>query len=195
MAKARDIPGLHASMPFAEAAAATVAVRAEELFENAEGVLDTSVLECVHDMRVATRRLRAVLEIYAPCFPKAEDPPLLRGGRPPPDAPGPRRAPGVLLDRRAGLEGVLPKADAPGIEAFAAPVREEQERGNATLAQALEHAESTALRDRLRLLAASAVEREPPPEADAEAAREPEPEPLAAATGPNGAGPGQAGPA
>ena len=40
MAKARDIPGLHASMPFAEAAAATVAVRAEELFEHSAGVLD-----------------------------------------------------------------------------------------------------------------------------------------------------------
>src|SRR3954451_10926142 len=164
MAKARDIPGLHASMPFAEAAAATVAVRAEELFENAEGVLDTSDIERVHDMRVATRRLRAVLEIYTPCFPKAEYRPLLKEVKALADALGPRRDPDVLLDRLADLEGVLPKADAPGIEAFAAPVREEQERGNATLAQALEHAESTALRARLRLLAASAVEPEPPPE-------------------------------
>src|SRR4051795_2638566 len=195
MAKARDIPGLHASMPFAQAAAATVAVRAEELFEHAEGVLDTSDIERVHDMRVASRRLRAVLEIYAPCFPKDQFRALLKEVKALADALGARRDPDVLLDRLATLEAVLPKADAPGIEAFAAPVRTEQERGNATLAQALEHAESTALRDRLRLLAASAVEPEPPPEADAEAGRAPEPEPLAAATGPNGAGPGQAGPA
>jgi CHAD domain-containing protein len=193
MAKARDIPGLHASMPFAEAAAATVAVRAEELFEHAEDVLDTSDIERVHDMRVASRRLRAVLEIYAPCFPKDRYRPLLKEVKALADALGARRDPDVLLDRLAGLEGVLPKADAPGIEAFAAPVRDEQERGNATLAQALEHAESTDLRDRLRLLAASAVE--PPPEAEAGAAGEPEPEPPAAVTGPNGAGPGQAGPA
>jgi CHAD domain-containing protein len=161
MAKARDIPGLHPSMPFAEAAAATVAVRAEELFEHAEGVLDTSDIERVHDMRVASRRLRAVLEIYAPCFPKHEFRPLLKEVKALADALGARRDPDVLLDRLTGLERVLPKADAPGIEAFAAPVREEQAQGNETLAQALEHAEATDLRGRLALLAARATEPEP----------------------------------
>src|SRR3954462_8465209 len=143
MAKARDIPGLHASMPFAEAAAATVAVRAEELFENAEGVLDTSDIERVHDMRVATRRLRAVLEIYAPCFPKAEYKALLGGVKALADRLGARRDPHVLLDRLAALEAVLPKPDAPGLEALAPLVHEEQARGSETLARALEHAEST----------------------------------------------------
>src|SRR5918912_1440801 len=133
MAKAREIPGLHATMPFAHAAAATVAVRSEELFEHAEGVLD---------MRVASRRLRAVLEIYAPCFPSEQFKPLLKEVKALADALGARRDPDVLLDRLEALEGVLPKADPPGIEAFAAPVRAEQERGNATLAEALEHAES-----------------------------------------------------
>src|SRR3954452_789776 len=99
MAKARDIPGLHATMPFAEAAAATVAVRAEELFEHADGVLDTSDIERVHDMRVATRRLRAVLEIYAPCFPKDRFRPLLKEVKALADALGARRDPDVLLDR------------------------------------------------------------------------------------------------
>src|SRR3954466_7424021 len=157
MAKARDIDGLHADLPFAQAAAATVAVRAEELFEHSENVLDTTDIERVHDMRVASRRLRAVLEIYAPCFPKAAFRPLLKEVKALADALGARRDPDVLLDRLMALETVLPKADAPGIEAFAAPVRDEQARGNETLAQALEHAASTALRDRLRLLAASAV--------------------------------------
>ena len=46
-------------------------VRAEELFEHADGVLDTDDIERVHDMRVATRRLRAVLEIFAPVLPRA----------------------------------------------------------------------------------------------------------------------------
>src|SRR3954447_277349 len=182
MAKARDIPGLHASMPFAEAAAATVAVRAEELFENAEGVLDTADIERVHDMRVATRRLRAVLEIYAPCFPKAEYGPLLREVKALADALGARRDPDVLLDRLAELETVLPKADAPGIEAFAAPVREEQARGNETLARALEPPESPDRRGRLALLAASATAPEPQPEPVATAVAEAE----AAAAG-NGA--------
>ena len=160
MAKARDIEGLHASMPFAEAAAATVAVRAQELFEHSEHVLDMADIERVHDMRVASRRLRAVLEIYAPCFPKAQFKPLLREVKDLADALGERRDPDVLLDRLATLEATLPKANIPGIEAFAAPVREEQLRGNETLAAALEHAERTDLKGRLTLLAASAIEPE-----------------------------------
>src|SRR3954469_12870515 len=106
MAKARDIDGLRADLPFGQAAAATVAVRAEELFEHADGVLDTTDIERVHDMRVATRRLRAVLEIYAPCFPRAEFKPVLEEVKALADALGARRDPDVLLDRLAALEGV-----------------------------------------------------------------------------------------
>jgi CHAD domain-containing protein len=195
MAKARDIPGLHADMPFAEAAAATVAVRADELFEHAEGVLDTSDIERVHDMRVASRRLRAVLEIYAPCFPKDRFRPLLKEVKDLADALGARRDPDVLLDRLADLEDALPKADRPGIEAFAAPVRTEQDEGNATLAAALEHAERTDLRGRLALLAASAVEPEEPPEAEPEAEPVPEPVPEAPVAATPGSSADGAGPA
>ena len=57
-----------------DAAAKVVAVRAQELVDHADNVLDTTDIERVHDMRVATRRLRAVLEIFAPCFPKRPAP-------------------------------------------------------------------------------------------------------------------------
>src|ERR671932_1988320 len=175
MAKARDIPGLHASMPFAEAAAATVAVRAAELFEHAEGVLDTSDIERVHDMRVASRRLRAVLEIYAPCFPPDQFKPLLKEVKALADALGARRDPDVLLAQLERIEAALPKADAPGVEAFAGPVRAEQARGNEVLAAALDHAERIELRGRLAVLAESAV-------APPEAVEAPEPEAPPAAS-------------
>jgi inorganic triphosphatase YgiF len=164
MAKARDIPGLDARMPFAEAAAATVAVRAEELFEQSENVLDITDIERVHDMRVASRRLRAVLEIYAPCFPVDEFKPILREVKALADALGARRDPDVLLDQLAKLESTLPKANVPGVEAFAAPVHDEQARGNEILAAALDHAERTGLRRRLAVLASRAVAPEPEPE-------------------------------
>ena len=167
MAKAREIPGLHAGMRFAEAAAATVAIRAEELFEHSENVLDTSDIERVHDMRVASRRLRAVMEIYAPCFPRDEFKPLLREVKDLADALGARRDPDVLLEQLAKIETALPKTDAPGVEAFAAPVHAEQAEGNEVLAAALDHAERVDLRGRLALLAASAVA---PEEADVAAA-------------------------
>src|SRR4051794_32428008 len=163
MAKARDIDGLRADLPFAEAAAATVAVRAEELFDHADGVLDTTDIERVHDMRVATRRLRAVLEIYAPCFPPERFKPVLSEVKALADALGARRDPDVLLDRLAGLEDVLPKVARPGLEAFAAPAREEQSHGNRVLEAALAEAERANLRERLAALAAAATE----PDADA----------------------------
>jgi inorganic triphosphatase YgiF len=157
MAKARDIPGLHARMPFAQAAAATVAVRAEELFEQSENVLDMDDIERVHDMRVASRRLRAVMEIYAPCFPPGEFKPLLKEVKALADALGARRDPDVLLAQLAKLEDSLPKANAPGVDAFAAPIHAEQQQGNEVLAAALDQAEHTDLRGRLQLLAASAA--------------------------------------
>ena len=68
MAKARPIPGLGPDTRFGDAAAVAVEVRAAEVFAHADGVLDTSDIERVHDMRVATRRLRAAMEVFAPCF-------------------------------------------------------------------------------------------------------------------------------
>ena len=70
MAKARDIPGLEATTSFANAAALAVETRSRELLEHAGGVLDVTDIERVHDMRVATRRLRAVIEIFSPSLPK-----------------------------------------------------------------------------------------------------------------------------
>ena len=63
MATARRIPGLEADEPYGVAAACIVGVRVAELMEHARGVLDVDDMERVHDMRVATRRLRAALEI------------------------------------------------------------------------------------------------------------------------------------
>ena len=70
MAKAREIEGLAGAESFGSAAAAAVEVRASEVFEHLHRALDIGDIEGVHDMRVATRRLRAVMEIFAPCFPK-----------------------------------------------------------------------------------------------------------------------------
>ena len=146
MAKAADIP-LDPEMTFSSAAALTVSTRADEVFEHAEGVLDTSEIERVHDMRVATRRLRAVLEIFAPSFPRGRHREVLADVKALADALGERRDPDVQLEALDGVEGV---------EAFAERLRAEQEAGNATLSAALQHAEETDLRGRLHALVAEA---------------------------------------
>ncbi|HSD78831.1 MAG TPA: CHAD domain-containing protein [Solirubrobacteraceae bacterium] len=159
MAKARDIPGLHADLSYREAAARTVAVRAQELFDQAEGVLDTSDIERVHDMRVATRRLRAVLEIYAPCFPAAEYRAVLRDVKALADALGARRDPDVQLAGIARFEEHADPADRPGLEAFADRLRADQQDGNGVLAAALATAEEHDLHGRVEALVAAARER------------------------------------
>jgi CHAD domain-containing protein len=156
MAKALDIPGLAPELPYAEAAARTVELRAQELLDHAEGVLDTDDIERVHDMRVATRRLRAVLEIYEPCFPPNAFRGVLREVKTLADALGARRDPDVELAALSAFQAAVPKVDGPGVELFAQLVRAEQEAGNATLAAALQEAETSDLRGRLQGLVASA---------------------------------------
>ena len=51
------------------AAVRVIEVRAAEVFDHSRGVLDLEDIEPVHDMRVATRRLRAAMEVFEPCFP------------------------------------------------------------------------------------------------------------------------------
>lgn len=162
MVKALPIPGLQADLPYGLAAAATVRVRADELVAQAAGVLDTGRIERVHGMRVATRRLRAVLEIYAPCFPPAELKRTLREVKALADALGARRDPDVQLEGLDRFAATLPEADRPGIAGFMAVVREDQEAGNATLAAALERLDPVTLRERIEVLIRAAEDAVPP---------------------------------
>ncbi|WP_320670800.1 CHAD domain-containing protein [Patulibacter defluvii] len=189
MAKANPIPGLRADVPYAWAAAATVRVRAAELFEHAEGVLDVEEIERVHAMRVASRRLRAVLEIYAPCFPPAAFRSALRDVKRIADALGARRDPDVQLEGLERFADALPAADRPGLQAFIAGVREQQAAGNDVLAAGLRSLADSDLRGRLEALADAAEASVAPPAeplADAEVdapeaapAEDPAPEPAA----------------
>ena len=61
--------------------------------------MDTADIEGVHDMRVATRRLRAAMEIFAPCFPKKRHRGALREVKGLADLLGTRRDPDVMIER------------------------------------------------------------------------------------------------
>ena len=155
MAKARDIPGLDARHSFRAVAREAVSVRAAEVFEHAAGVLDTEDIERVHDMRVATRRLRAVLEVFAPAFDKKEHKAVLKDVKALADALGARRDPDVQLAALAELEQALTEADRAGVEAFADRIRAEQQDGNATLSAALKTMADHDLEGRLQRLASA----------------------------------------
>ncbi|HEX8102328.1 MAG TPA: CHAD domain-containing protein [Solirubrobacteraceae bacterium] len=162
MAKAADIP-VDPFEPYAAAGARSVRVRARELFEQADGVLDTGDIERVHAMRVTSRRLRAVLEVFAPCFDKAAHSDVLRDVKRLADALGERRDPDVHIAAMTAFAGAVAREQRPGVETFAAHIRERQAAGNVALAAELQRIEQTDLAGRLRALADTAA---PPEEGD-----------------------------
>jgi CHAD domain-containing protein len=152
MAKAREID-LDPAGPFDVAARRAVAVRAQELFEHSQDVLDTSDIERVHDMRVATRRLRAALEVFADAFPKDELKPLLRDVKRLADALGERRDPDVHIEEFTKLRPRFGTPDRPGIDLLIEELQAKQARGNEVLAAALDEARDGDLAGRLAALA------------------------------------------
>jgi CHAD domain-containing protein len=156
LAKARDIPSIEPDATFREAAASAIEVRADEVFSFRDRALDTSDIEGVHDMRVATRRLRAVMEIFAVCFPKEQHRRALKEVKELADVLGERRDPDVMID---GLEKVaksLGPADRSGIRHLERTLRDEQAEANVRLAAMLDRIDRYRLRERLVALAAEA---------------------------------------
>ena len=156
MAKARPIPGLRCEDSYSLAAAKVVAVRAAELAKHSEGVLDTSDIERVHDMRVATRRLRAALEIFEPCFPPKAYGDALGEVKRLADALGERRDRDVAISTLHGFNDQMPTPDRRGIASLIEQLTVEQEDANRELAPLVEQQHLRALRESLDELVSSA---------------------------------------
>ncbi len=175
MAKARPIPGLGKDDAFASVAARVVEIRAEELVEHSEGVLDLGDIERLHAMRVATRRLRAALEVFQPCFPKKRYRAVHREIKALADELGERRDRDVTLEQLDRFAAGLGAADRPGVRSLAAAVRDEQADANLKLAPSVTRERVEALAGRLADLADAARARVEPAQDEPEP--EPEPEP------------------
>ncbi len=66
--KARKVRKLDPEMPLADAAERIIRVRLDELSSFTPRALDPSEERALHDMRIAAKRLRYLLELTAPCF-------------------------------------------------------------------------------------------------------------------------------
>jgi len=134
VARPRDVPGFDCDETFSLAAARVVEVRAGEVFEHADGVLDVGDIEPLHDMRVASRRLRAALEVFRPCFPRKLRKRALKRVKALADALGERRDRDVSITFLAGFLEQAPAADRGRLEILLARLREEQREANERLA-------------------------------------------------------------
>jgi len=156
VARARTIPDLAAEDTYAAAAAKIVAVRAQEIADHAHEVLDVADIERVHDMRVATRRLRAALEIFEPCFPPKEFGAALAQVKAIADALGERRDRDVTIAALEKFAAGMPAPDRPGVQTLIERLRAEQAEANAALAPFVDAGRLAALSELLSELVAAA---------------------------------------
>lgn len=131
-------------------------MRSAEVFEHSDGVLDMEDIEPLHDMRVATRRLRAALEVYAPCFPAKRRRKALKRVKALADALGERRDRDVAIEFLTEFAEEVPEADRAAIAALIERLRREQREANEALAPFLEDEHLKKLRRRLRKLVKAA---------------------------------------
>ncbi len=164
MARARVVGDLECDAPFALAAARVVSVRGAEVIEHSSGVLDLEEVERLHDMRVATRRLRAALEIFAPCFPRKRLRATLKEVKAIADALGERRDRDVAIESLEDFAAQVGSADRIGVTALVETLRVEQRRANEDLAEYVSPARLAALDERLRDLVERAADLSPVPE-------------------------------
>jgi CHAD domain-containing protein len=66
--KAREVEGLDPAAPLRPNAVRILRTRLEELCSFAPAALEPSAATAQHDMRIAAKRLRYILEITGPCF-------------------------------------------------------------------------------------------------------------------------------
>jgi CHAD domain-containing protein len=156
VAKAHAIPDLGEDDAYALAAAKVVQVRARELVEHSEGVLDLSDIERLHDMRVATRRLRAALEVFEPCFPAKPFKSALGDVKALADALGERRDRDVHIASLTEFAHAVGPQEKLGIESLIGRLGQEQRDANRALEPYVSEQRVAALGDRLAELAVAA---------------------------------------
>ncbi|MBM3667570.1 MAG: CHAD domain-containing protein [Actinobacteria bacterium] len=154
MAKAQQVE-LYADDSYGEAAARVISVRSAELIEHSRNVLDTSEIEGVHDMRVATRRLRAALEVFEPCLPRKPHRQALREVKRLADGLGERRERDVAIAALNAFNEQMHEPDQKGVSSLITRLREEQAEANRELAPLVDTASLSALGQTLEQLVAS----------------------------------------
>jgi CHAD domain-containing protein len=188
VAKARAIRELNEDDSYAAVAAKAVAVRASELAESSAGVLDTADIERLHDMRVATRRLRAALEVFEPCFPRKRFKTVLREVKDLADALGERRDRDVTIAALDRLCAEIGRPDRRGVQILIAQMRDEQSEANLALAAYVSQERLTGLVERLEDLVAAAADVAPAAQLEHPASRAELPGEPAVAVSVNGGG-------
>jgi len=153
VARARAISDLHSRDSYRSVAAKVVSVRADEVFARDGEVLAVDDIDALHDMRVATRRLRAALEIFSPCLPRRSCAAALAEIKQLADALGERRDSDVQIQWLTQYAQARAGEERAAVLDFVRRLREQQATANEALAQTLQQVHDSDLRGRLQKLA------------------------------------------
>lgn len=140
--------------PFREAAAQALTERLDALVRHEAGTRVGTDPEELHDMRVASRRLRAALEAFGVCYRGKEFKAVARQTKALTDALGGVRDSDVLLARMAAYAATLPPDERPAIAGFMERIGAERETRRAAMLAALDESAAADYAERFRAVAA-----------------------------------------
>jgi CHAD domain-containing protein len=141
MAPPRPVRGLSCEDSFREAAGKVIGTRHEEMMSFAQAALEGRDIEGVHDMRVASRRLRAALELFGEVFPRKDLRPMLRQVKQLADALGEVRDRDVLLARLEAERKTHPPSQRLALDGLEADLRTQRDIARQDLKITLERLE------------------------------------------------------
>jgi CHAD domain-containing protein len=140
VAKARPVD-VQADMPFEDAARETIAVRTPEMLSFVDGTIRGEDIEELHSLRVSCRRLRAALEVYAPCFKRKRHRAVLDIVKDTADAASEARDLDVHIDFLQSYMASVPVSDRPGVQSLIDRLRDERKAADEHLVPALRRLE------------------------------------------------------
>jgi CHAD domain-containing protein len=139
-------------MPFREAAKPAIGQKLDEMFEHEAGTRAGDDIEQLHDMRVASRRLREAMQVFAICFPEKIYKPLLKMAARLTRALGEVRDRDVLIDTLERYRKKAPADERIGVDDLIQTVKDERDVYRAKMLDTLDAVEQAGFRHKLYVL-------------------------------------------
>ncbi len=139
---------------FRDAATRVLTERLDALMTHEAGTRAGTNPEELHDMRVASRRLRAAVEAFAVCYRGKEFARVAKQTKALTDALGGVRDSDVLLTRMEAYATTVPPDERPAIATFIARIQAGRETHRTTMLHTLDHLATTGYAKRFRAVAA-----------------------------------------
>ena len=124
---------LSPDQPYAEAIAALIAQRWSDVWNAVPAAIAGDDSEGVHDVRVASRRLRAAMDVAVDCFPAGWYKPLHAAAKEITGALGEVRDRDVLLEFLAEERASVPAQERPGLDRLVAKIGRERDVARAAM--------------------------------------------------------------